>query len=98
MLLIVSSVKLVAEIALMALAGQFVLGLLAGARRDDNFFYRLLQVLTNPFVKGVRRITPRVVIDRHIPLATFVLIAVVWLAVTIVKINLCLQIGVQSCR
>jgi len=98
MLLIVSSVKLVAEIALMALAGQFVLGLLAGAKRDDNFFYRLLQVLTNPFVKGVRRITPRVVIDRHIPLATFVLIAVVWLAVTIVKINLCLQIGVQSCR
>ena len=98
MLLIVSSVKLVAEIALMALAGQFVLGLLAGARRDDNFFYRLLQVLTNPFVKGVRRITPRVVIDRHIPLATFVLIAVVWVAVTIVKINLCLQIGVQSCR
>jgi len=98
MLLIVSSVKLVAEIALMALAGQFVLGLLAGARRDDNFFYRLLQVLTNPFVRGVRRITPRVVIDRHIPLATFVLIAVVWMAVTIVKINLCLQIGVQSCR
>ena len=98
MLLIVSSVKLVAEIALMALAGQFVLGLLAGARRDDNFFYRLLQVLTNPFVRGVRRITPRVVIDRHIPLATFVLIAVVWVAVTIVKINLCLQIGVQSCR
>ena len=98
MLLIVSSVKLVAEIALMALAGQFVLGVLAGARRDDNFFYRLLQVLTNPFVRGVRRITPRVVIDRHIPLATFVLIAMVWVAVTIVKINLCLQIGVQSCR
>ena len=96
--MIVSSVKLVAEIALMALAGQFVLGLLAGARRDDNFFYRLLQVLTNPFVRGVRRITPRVVIDRHIPLATFVLIAMVWVAVTIVKINLCLQIGVQSCR
>ena len=98
MLLIVSSVKLVAEIALMALAGQFVLGLLAGAKRDDNFFYRLLQVLTNPFVRGVRRITPRVVIDRHIPLATFLLVALVWVVVTLVKINLCLQIGVQSCR
>jgi hypothetical protein len=98
MLLIVSSVKLVAEIALMALAGQFLLGLLAGAKRNDNFFYRLLQVLTNPFIKGMRRITPRVVIDRHIPLATFLLIAMVWLAVTIVKINLCLQIGVQSCQ
>ena len=33
--------KLIAEIALMALAGQWVLGLLAGARRDGNFFYRV---------------------------------------------------------
>jgi hypothetical protein len=98
MLLIVSSVKLVAEIALMALAGQFLLGLLAGAKRDDNFFYSLLQVLTNPFIKGVRLITPKIVIDRHIPLAAFLLIATVWLAATVVKINLCLQIGVQSCR
>jgi len=98
MLLIVSSIKLLAEIALMALAGQFLVGLLAGAKRNDNFFYRLLQVLTNPFIKGVRLITPRVVIDRHIPLATFLLITMVWLGVTIVKINLCLQIGVESCR
>jgi len=72
-LLVVSSIKLVAEIALMALAGQFVLGLLAGAKREQNFMYRMFQVLTSPFVKAVRFITPRVVIDRHIPLATFVL-------------------------
>jgi hypothetical protein len=98
MLLIVSSLKLVAEIALMALAGQFVLGVLTGAKRNDNFFYRLLQVLTNPFVRGVRRITPRVVIDRHIPLATFVVLAMVWVIVTLTKINLCIQIGIDQCR
>ncbi|WP_372528368.1 hypothetical protein [Piscinibacter sp.] len=98
MLLIISSIKLVAEIALLALAGQFLLGLLAGAKRDSNFFYRLLQVLANPFVKGTRLITPRVVIDRHIPLAAFVLLALVWFVATVAKINLCLQIGVQACR
>lgn len=98
MLLIVLSIKLVAEIALMAMAGQFLLGLLAGAKREKNFFYRLLQVLTNPFVKGMRLITPRVVIDRHIPLAAFVLLAMVWLIATLTKINLCLQIGVEQCR
>lgn len=98
MLLFVSSVKLVAEIALLALAGQFLLGLLAGAKREGNLFYRLLQVLTGPFVRGVRLITPRVVLDRHIPLAAFVLLAMVWVIVTIVKINLCLQIGVEHCR
>lgn len=98
MLLFVSSVKLVAEIALLALAGQFVLGLLAGARREGNLFYKLLQTLTGPFVRGVRLITPRVVLDRHIPLAAFVLLAMVWVIVTIVKINLCLQLGVEHCK
>ena len=48
-LLLVSSVKLIAEIALLALVGQWLLGLLAGRKREENFFYRLLQVLTNPF-------------------------------------------------
>lgn len=98
MLLLVSSIKLVAEIALLALAGQFLLGLLAGAKRETNFFYKLLQVLTGPFVKGMRVITPRIVIDRHIPLAAFVLLFTVWVVATIAKINLCLQIGVEQCR
>ncbi len=98
MLLFVSAVKLVAEIALMALAGQFLLGLLAGQKRDTNIFYQLLQVMTKPFVKGMRLVTPKVVIDRHIPLAAFVALAMVWVVVTITKINLCLQIGVEQCR
>lgn len=98
MLLFVSSVKLVVEIALMALAGQFLLGLMAGHKRESNYFYRLLQVLTGPFVKGMRLITPRIVIDRHIPLAAFVLLSMVWVFSTLVKINLCLQIGVEQCR
>lgn len=98
MLLFVSAVKLVAEIALMALAGQFLLGLLAGQKRDTNLFYQLLQVMTKPFVKGMRLVTPKVVIDRHIPLAAFVALAMVWLVTTITKVNLCLQIGVEQCR
>ncbi len=98
MLLFVSSVKLVAEIALLALAGQFLLGLLAGAKRESNFFYKTLQVLTNPFIKGMRLITPRMVLDRHIPTAVFVLLAMVWVVVTLAKVNICLQIGVELCR
>lgn len=98
MLLLVSSVKLVAEIALLAMVGQFLLGLLAGAKRESNFFYRLLQVLTGPFVKGMRLITPRVVLDRHVPLAAFLLLAMVWLISTLMKVNLCVQIGVEQCR
>jgi hypothetical protein len=98
LLLTVSAIKLVVEIALMALAGQFLLGLLAGAKRERNFFYRVLQVMTQPVIKAVRFLTPRVVLDRHVPLAAFALLASIWLVTTIVKINICLQVGIDQCR
>ena len=98
MLLLVSSLKLVAEIALLALAGRFLLGLLAGAKREGNFFYRLLGVVTAPVVRGMRLITPRAVIDRHVPFAAFVLLAGLWVAVTLMKISLCVEIGVSKCQ
>ena len=98
MLLLAASIKLVAEVALLALLGQWLLGLLAGRRRQENLFYQLLQVVTNPIVKAVRLVTPRFVLDRHIPIAAFLLLTIVWLAATVAKINICLQIGVQACR
>jgi hypothetical protein len=98
MLLLVASLKLIVEIALMGLVGQWAVGLLAGARRDRNVFYKLLEVMTAPFIKLVRRVTPRVVLNRHMPLATLMLLIVVWLALTATKINLCLQWGVEACR
>ena len=98
MLLLASAVKLVAEIALMAFLGQALLALLAGEKRHQNFFYRLLQVLTNPFIRAARFITPRVVIDRHVPVAAFVMLFSVWVVATVSKISLCVQMGVAQCR
>lgn len=96
--MVVNILKLLAEIALMALFGQWVLGLLAGARRDQNLFYQIFQVVTRPLVTGVRRITPRVVIDRHVPIVAFLLLSFVWLIATITKIDICVQIGVHLCK
>ncbi|MFN5049273.1 hypothetical protein [Roseateles sp.] len=98
MLLLTSALKLIAEIALLAMVGQWLLGLLAGARREQNFFYQLLAILTRPFTRLTRLISPRVVLDRHIPLATFLLLLSLWLVVTVTKISLCLQIGVAQCQ
>jgi hypothetical protein len=98
MLLLVSSVKLVAEIALLALAGRWLLGLLAGRKRESNLFYKVLDTMTQPFVKATRFITPRVVLDRHIPLAAFVALSMVWVMATLAKIQICVQIGVHLCR
>jgi hypothetical protein len=97
MLFFATSVKLIAEIALMALVGQWLVGLFAGARRDGNLFYRLLKVLTDPFVRGARFITPRVVIDRHVPAVAFFWLGVIWAVATFTKIQMCVTAGVQAC-
>ena len=98
MLLLVSTVKLIAEIALMALLGQWLLGLLAGAKRDKNLFYQILQILGRPFVSVARLVSPKFVVERHLPLVAFLLLAFVWLGVTILKIQTCLQVGVALCK
>lgn len=98
MLLLVLSIKLVAEIALLSLAGQWLLGLLAGAKREANFFYRLLAITSGPFLRGARWLAPRIVLDRHVPLVAFLLLSFVWLFATLLKVQLCLEMGSQACR
>jgi hypothetical protein len=98
MLFAASTIKLIAEIALLALFGQWVLGLLAGAKRDQNLFYQILQLTGKPFVVAARVITPKQIIDRHVPLVAFLLLLFIWLAATLFKIRTCLQIGVELCK
>jgi hypothetical protein len=98
MLTFLNLLQLVLYIPLLALIGQGVLYVLAGPRRQDNFFYRLLQLLSKPFTFVVRKLTPRQVADKHVPVITLFLIFLAYLMVTFEKINLCVQIGIQACR
>ena len=98
MLAVFTTVKLVAEIALMALLGRWLLGLLTGAKRDANLFYQILQIMVKPFVSAARLVSPKFVLDRHVPLVAFLILAFVWFGMTILKIQTCLQIGVELCK
>jgi hypothetical protein len=98
MLLVVTALKLITETALMVLLGQWLLGALAGARRDDNLAYQLLQMAGRPFVALARWLSPRWVVDRHLPLVAALMLVFSWLALTFVKIRICLQIGAVSCQ
>lgn len=80
-LLLVVIVKALAELAGMFLLGRGLLYVLAGAKRDSNLFYQVMCVVTNPVLKATRWITPRVVLDRHIPYAAFLLVLWLWLAI-----------------
>lgn len=98
MLFAVSTLKLIAEVALLALFGQWVLGLLAGAKKDSNLFYQILQIVGKPFVAAARFITPKQIIDRHVPFVAFLLLLFVWIAATLMRIRICLEIGVELCK
>jgi hypothetical protein len=97
-LLFLSIVKLICEIALLALFGQGLLFILAGPKRDSNVFYQLLKLLTNPFTRPTRLITPRQVSDQHVPFVTFFFLLLVWGVVTFEKISLCISLNMVGCR
>lgn len=98
MLTFLTYLQLVLYVPLLALLGQGLLFVLAGAKRDSNFFYQLLKLISKPFTAVVRKLTPRRVSDQHVPFATFFLLLVVYAIVTFERIDLCVRIGVEQCR
>jgi hypothetical protein len=88
---VVVILKALTEVAGVALMGQGVLYVWAGAKRDQNLFYGLFKTLTTPVLKATRMVTPRVVLDRHIGLVAFFLLTVLWLGLTIMKIRIVLE-------
>lgn len=98
MLTLILAIKALNEIALLALLAQGVLAVLTGAGRLHNPVYRLLQVVSQPVVRLARWLSPRPVLDRHVPLVAFILLLWLWLGATLAKLWVCLQAGVASCR
>ena len=98
MLFLLELIQLVLYIPLLALAGQGVLYVLAGAKRESNFFYQLLQLMSKPFTFVMRKLTPAKVADAHVPVVTFFILLIVYAVVTIERINLCVQVGMEHCR
>jgi len=94
-LIIVTLLRWLLEIAGFFLLGQGVLALLAGKQRNQNVFYQVLQVVTAPVIKTVRYLTPRQIIDAHIPLLTFFVVFWLWLALAFAKRSLCATHGLQ---
>ena len=101
MLTILNAIQLVLYIALLALLGQGVLYVLAGARRESNFFYKLLQVVSKPFTWPLRKLMPKQVADHQVPIVAFMLLLLVYAVVTFERADLCVtsnMVGQEGCR
>jgi hypothetical protein len=98
MLAAINILHLIISIALLCLAGQGALYILAGRQRDTNLFYQLFQVLTKPWVKAARFIAPKQIADSQVPFVAFFVLATLFLVVSLAKIEHCVRIGVQFCK
>jgi len=78
-LLLLGVLRALVEVALLALLGQGLLALLAGARRDTNPIYMLFKIVTKPAIVAARWITPKLVIDKHIPFVAFFVLFWLWI-------------------
>jgi hypothetical protein len=93
MLTFLKLAQLILYIPLLALLGQGLLYILAGPRRETNFFYTLLRLLSKPFTVPVRKLTPRQVADEHVPFVTFFLLLILYFIVTFERMDLCVRSG-----
>ena len=96
-LFLIGILRALVEVAGLFLLGQGVLWLLAGPARERNVMYRLFTVLTAPVLWCVRRLTPRVILDRHLPVVSFFLLFWLWIVLAYARLIVCDAHGL-SCR
>lgn len=80
-LLLIVAAKALAELAAMFLLGRGLLYVLAGSKRDKNLFYQIFCIVTDPLLRLARLLSPRAILDRHIPFVAFLLVAWIWIFV-----------------
>ncbi|MCU0810714.1 MAG: hypothetical protein MUE59_06710 [Thiobacillaceae bacterium] len=88
-ILLVRILLALVQIATLALLGQGAVALLAGKYREKNIFYLMLRTVASPAVRFVRFITPKVIIDAHVPFLAFFMLFWLWLALALTKRHLC---------
>lgn len=98
MLFTLNTLQLVFYIALLLLAGQGVLWVISGAKAGNNLFYQLFQLANKPWVKAARWIAPRQVADHQVPVVAFLVMGVLYIAVTLAKIEHCVTVAMQGCK
>jgi uncharacterized protein YggT (Ycf19 family) len=88
-LFLVSALRALVEVALLALLGQGAVALLSGSRRTTNPIYRLFAIVTAPVLRAVRWVTPKFILDKHLPVVAFFVLFWLWILLAYVKRALC---------
>jgi hypothetical protein len=82
---VVVTLRVLVEICLFALIGQGILAVLPGVDREKNIFYLVLRTLASPGWRVARWVSPRFILDQHVGWIALLLLAVLWVALLVVK-------------
>lgn len=85
---VVIVLKGINELVLLTLIGQGALWLLAGSSRHTNLIYGAFNIVGARVFRFFRRLTPQLVLDRHIPFVAVFWLLLIELALIIAKIYL----------
>jgi uncharacterized protein YggT (Ycf19 family) len=88
-LFFLSVLRALVEVALLSLVAQGLLAFLAGSRRDTNPVYQLFRVVTRPVLRAMRAVTPKPILDRHLPIVSFFVLFWVWILLAYAKRMIC---------
>ena len=78
-------------VALFALLGQWIVGIFNWGKRQQTIIWQVFGLIAKPFTSLVRKVSPRQVLDQHIPLATFLALLFVLVFVSTSHREVCLK-------
>jgi hypothetical protein len=85
MLSLVVSLKGLIELLGVLVLAQEIVRLISFGRHQSNPVFRLLTFFSRPVMQLARWISPRLVIERHLPAVALLMLAVVWFCLVLAK-------------
>ena len=93
MLTAVTVAKALVEFAGLLLIGQALVFAMSFGRHQANPIYRVFRFLTRPVVSTTRVLTPRLVVDAHVPAVALLLLFWAWLGLRFWQVVLAHEAG-----
>ena len=97
MMTLVILFKSLIELVLMFVLGRTVLGWLAGEKRFQNLFWRILDSAAHPVLALTQKCLWRTASPATVTALTLLWLAVVWSVLAFLKLRYCLTAGVGVC-
>lgn len=95
LILAIKITRALVEVAGLCLLGQGIVAVFAGASRERNPIYLLFRTITRPVIRGLRAITPRFIIDRHLPYLAFFVLFWLWILLAVARVAVCRTHGLN---